>query len=475
MNSQQLLQMYQAGQSAAATAIFDRYVARLIALARSRIGAKLQRRVDPEDIVQSAYRSFFVHAREGEYQLNEAGDLWRLLASITLHKLYGQIEKHTAAKRSIDYEAPTDMAVNTTTVPEPAPEEVVAIVEELRLVIRELPPEERLVLTASLQGQSNSEISRSLDKSERTVRRLLANARQKIEQRLLHCDTTAAASRTSIEEHAAPLLYSDYVLEQLLGSGGMGKVFRARVKQTQQKVAIKALHKARQSDARAVSQFVKEAQILTRLQHAQIVRVEGLGRFPNGGYFMVQDYVEGVDLQSRLAARPFPLPEAVRIVNHVADAIGYAHDNGIIHCDLKPGNVLLDHTGNVRVTDFGFAFLIAGAAATLGNQIGGTAGYLAPEIINGQGLPAPTTDVFSLGVLLWMLITGKLPEQPFSLASVDAERLPVARIVKRCLAELPEKRYQTTTALQQDLLAIQGRQVAFINSDGLHQSRFNRG
>ncbi|MCH9654821.1 MAG: hypothetical protein K0U89_13250 [Planctomycetes bacterium] len=130
MNSQELLQMYQNGQSEAAAAIFDRYVARLIALARSRIGPKLLRRVDAEDIVQSAYRSFFVHAKRDEYQLNKAGDLWRLLASITLHKLYGQFEKHTAAKRSIDYEEPTDMATATATAPEPSAEEVVAIVEE---------------------------------------------------------------------------------------------------------------------------------------------------------------------------------------------------------------------------------------------------------------------------------------------------------------------------------------------------------
>ena len=451
LNSQQLLQMYQAGQNRAATDIFDRYVARLIALARSRIGTQLQRRIDPEDIVQSAYRSFFVHAREGEYQLREAGDLWRLLASITLHKLYGQIEKHTAAKRSIHHEAPTDTPITATTVPEPSPAEVVAIIEEVRLVIQDLPPEERLVLTAYLQGHSNSEISRSLEKSERTVRRLLANARQKLEQRLLNKAPTEAASQTSTVEHSAPLLYSDYVLEQLLGSGGMGKVFRARVKGTQQKVAIKALHKARQSDARAVSQFVKEAQLLTKLRHPNLVRVEGLGRFPNGGYFMVLDFIEGVDLQSRLEDNLFPIPEALEIVHHVADAIGHAHDQGIIHCDLKPANVLLDQNGNVLVTDFGFAFLIAGGTTTLGNSLGGTAGYIAPEIISGQSVPAPTTDIYSLGVLLWTLVTGQLPELPFSPSTVKAERAPLARILKRCLAAEPLQRFQSTAELQQEL------------------------
>lgn len=457
LNSQQLLEMYQAGENEAATVLFDRYVARLIALARSRIGARLRRRIDPEDVIQSAYRSFFVHARVGEYQLQKTGDLWRLLAGITLNKLYGQIEKHTAGKRSIDREAPPDTILATATVPEPAPSEVVAIIEELSLLIQDLPPEERLVLTASLQGQENAEICSTIGKSERTVRRLLANARNKLEQRLLHHNTPELDSQPPAVEYAAPLRYEDYVLEQLLGSGGMGKVFRARVKGTQQKVAIKALHKKRQFDRRAVSQFVNEAQVLTKLQHPHLVRVEGLGRFPHGGYFMVMDYIDGVDLQSQLENGPFTTPEAVSIILHVADAIGYAHDQGIIHCDLKPANILRDQRGNIRVTDFGFAYLIAGSTTPV-NSIGGTAGYLAPEILNRQSLPAPTTDIFSLGVLLWTLITGTLPASPFKLTGVKQQQAPVARIVKRCLSPTPQNRFQTTSELQQALLTLQSAQ-----------------
>src|SRR6187401_772610 len=104
MNSQELLQRVEAGDSEAATAIFDRYVERLLALARTRVGAKLRRRIDAEDVVQSAYRSFFVHAVNHEYTLGEVGDLWRLLARITLNKLYSQVEKHTAARRNVHSE-----------------------------------------------------------------------------------------------------------------------------------------------------------------------------------------------------------------------------------------------------------------------------------------------------------------------------------------------------------------------------------
>lgn len=170
---------------------------------------------------------------------------------------------------------------------------------------------------------------------------------------------------------------------------------------------------------------------------------------------MVMDYVDGVDLQSRLEVRPFPIQDALDVVKNVASAIGHAHDNGIIHCDLKPGNVLLNKNGNILVTDFGFAFLIAGGSATMGNSIGGTAGYIAPEIMSCRSLPTPTTDIYSLGVLLWALVTGTLPEKPFTLCSVEDELAPIFYIVRRCLSDDPQKRYQTTTELQKEIMAFQ--------------------
>jgi len=100
---------------------------------------------------------------------------------------------------------------------------------------------------------------------------------------------------------------------------------------------------------------------------------------------------------------------------------------------------LQNKNGHVLVTDFGFAFLIAGGATTMGNSIGGTAGYIAPEIIRNRSLPTPTTDIYSLGVLLWTLVTGTLPQKPFPLCSVEDELAPVSRIVKRCLSDEPPK------------------------------------
>lgn len=441
LNSQELLQQYQDGHSDAATALFDRYVERLIALARRRIGPKLRRRIDAEDVIQSAYRSFFVHAKDGRYQLAKAGDLWRLLAAITLNKLRGQIEKQSAAKRSIDCEVPTDSALIAAKAPEPSADEVVAIVEELHLVVDRLRPGERTVLTARLQGQSIPEISEETGRSERTIRRLLTKVRQRIEERLYQRDTVAVGLPRAVAKTEAPLLYTNYVLEQLTGSGGMGKVFRAREKSTGKKVAIKALHKARQSDLGAVSQFVQEAQILSNLSHPNIVGVQGLGRFPGGGYFLVMDFVDGIDLQSRLTKGPLPIEEALPIVRKIAEAVGYAHAHGIVHCDLKPANVLLDKQGRVFVTDFGFAFLATSEGSD--TRIGGTVGFIPPEILCFQNQPTPTADIFSLGALLWTLTTGEIPSDNSDLNSEPRPPFAILPFCLKCLSGNPEDRYRS--------------------------------
>ena len=132
--SRELLRRYAAGEGDAAEAIFDRYVERLLALARERIGPKLRSRVEAEDVVQSAYRSFFVGARDGEFELSESGDLWRLLASITLNKLYRQFEKQTAAKRSIHRETTLEASFEDLAQAEPSVAEIIAMGEQLQRV-----------------------------------------------------------------------------------------------------------------------------------------------------------------------------------------------------------------------------------------------------------------------------------------------------------------------------------------------------
>jgi serine/threonine protein kinase len=357
-----------------------------------------------------------------------------LLVGITLNKLRGQIERHASGKRSIGREGSADLDFALGQAAGPAAADVAAIADEWRLAIDSLNSDERKILSATIQRQSVEQISRESGESARTIRRLVANVRRKIEARLL-------AAEAPLTESEAPLRYADYVLEKLLGAGGMGKVFRAREKGSGKTVAIKALHKSRQAEKRAVERFVQEAKILGRLRHPNIVGVRGLGRFPGGGYFLVMDHVDGVDLQTRLKSGLFSWSDTVRIVTAVASAIQYAHDRGVVHCDLKPANVLLDASGRVFVTDFGFAFLVAADAVHCG--IGGTAGYIAPELLLGQSLPTPAADIYALGKLTWMLVAGAPFPEGDIFDRADERRAAIFDICKRCTASDPKERYES--------------------------------
>jgi RNA polymerase sigma factor (sigma-70 family) len=184
-----LLDRFRSGDAAAASAIFERYVSRLIGLARTRMSERLSQRVDPEDVVQSVYRSFFCKARDGRYELEKTGDLWRLLASITVNKVLKQAERHRQQKRSLAAEQPLSgdeqfPAQMEFMARDPEPSEALALVEELEYVTRNLEPHERTILELKLQGEENEAIARKLDRSERTVRRTLEKIKAALEGRL---------------------------------------------------------------------------------------------------------------------------------------------------------------------------------------------------------------------------------------------------------------------------------------------------
>jgi RNA polymerase sigma factor (sigma-70 family) len=176
-----MLKRYRQGDEQAADELFTRYVDRLTRLARSRLSRKLATRTDPEDVVMSAYRSFFVAAREGRFTLRRSGDLWRLLVSITLHKLYRQARRHGTASRNVESEFPlTEQALIGK---EPAPEEVVEIADQLETLLRTLDPFARRVLELRLQEESLSAIAQETGRSERTVRRELSTIKERLARR----------------------------------------------------------------------------------------------------------------------------------------------------------------------------------------------------------------------------------------------------------------------------------------------------
>ena len=185
-----LLKRFRDGDEGAATEIFERYVNRLCALARTRLSNKMQRRVEAEDIVQSVYRSFFRRA-EDSYVLEKQGDLWRLLAAITINKVRGKVEFHTAGKRGVYLEE--SMMADQSMIrvspelisDEPKPDDAVVMVEELSKVLSGLDETQRLIVECSMQNMSTEEIADKIKRSERTVRRTIQQVREDLENRLV--------------------------------------------------------------------------------------------------------------------------------------------------------------------------------------------------------------------------------------------------------------------------------------------------
>jgi RNA polymerase sigma factor (sigma-70 family) len=187
--SRNLMLRLQAGDQQAANELFRRYANRLTALARSRLSSQVAARVDPEDVVQSVYRSFFTGACQGDYQLERGGDLWRLLVAITLHKVRNQVIHHTAAKRSVRAERSCNSDDSLSGIEpqmlarEPSPLAAVALVDEMDQLMRQLEPHQRRIVELRLQGYNLYEIATQTERSLSTVCRVLERVKQLLEQR----------------------------------------------------------------------------------------------------------------------------------------------------------------------------------------------------------------------------------------------------------------------------------------------------
>ena len=196
-DSVELLARWRDGDESAAQLLFERYVNRLVALARTKLSERMQRRVEAEDVVQSAYRSFFQKAGDHRYTIEQPGDLWKLLAAITVSKVRGQVEFHSAKKRAVYTEESMDETESGYRVSplavadEPTPEDAALVVEELQNVMRRLDPMQRQILELALQNCDTEEISKRVHRSPRTIRRTLQQIRGELEQNL-SLDTDAS-------------------------------------------------------------------------------------------------------------------------------------------------------------------------------------------------------------------------------------------------------------------------------------------
>jgi serine/threonine protein kinase len=234
------------------------------------------------------------------------------------------------------------------------------------------------------------------------------------------CPNDGASMHTPL---AIPrVIDNKYRNDQLIGRGGMGAVYRARDLRLDRDVALKVVRAELLGNPEARTRFRREAQIVARLQHPSVVSIFDYGTLPDGGAYLVMEYVRGEDLRHAIRrVGRFQPAEAVRLLSAICAAIEAAHREGILHRDLKPENVLLPPSDvEVKVLDFGVAKLVSGAdgpapaertraeSLTVHGQIVGTPAYMAPEQLRAGELDA-RTDVFSLGVIAYELLTGELP------------------------------------------------------------------
>jgi tRNA A-37 threonylcarbamoyl transferase component Bud32 len=246
--------------------------------------------------------------------------------------------------------------------------------------------------------------------------------------------------------------YRDFVLEAHLGSGGIGKVYRAWWKSRKRQVAIKMMRKNWWRQPGADELFFREAEILVCLRHAHIVSVHGIGRTLAGGCFLVMELIDGGDLGQKANAA-VPAAQAIDWVAQAAEGLAYAHNQGVVHRDLKPSNLLLDHAGRVFIADFGLALDLFSEDGRAESLVG-TVAYMAPEQLFYGRAVGPAADVFGLGAVLHTLLFGRPPYEGHNLINVVRRRLAapprtpprgnlppaVETILARCLNADPDAR-----------------------------------
>ncbi|MCH8123277.1 MAG: serine/threonine protein kinase, partial [Bacteroidetes bacterium] len=199
-----------------------------------------------------------------------------------------------------------------------------------------------------------------------------------------------------------------YRILAVLGKGGMGVVYRARDVGLDRDVALKVIKPELTRDEKSVRRFQREARVLAKLKNPNIVGVHEL-RHTDEGFFIVMEYVDGGDLSVLLQGVPLPISKTLSITRQLLQAFEKAHSAGVIHRDIKPQNIMISSTGEVKVTDFGLAKLSSPETMiTVTSGILGTMNYMSPEQLRGDELDH-RTDLWSLGVVLYEMLFGRLP------------------------------------------------------------------
>ncbi|WP_312335014.1 Stk1 family PASTA domain-containing Ser/Thr kinase [Anaerospora hongkongensis] len=257
-----------------------------------------------------------------------------------------------------------------------------------------------------------------------------------------------------------------YTILERIGGGGMADVYRAHDKLLDRSVAVKVLRSQFTSDEEFVTRFRREAQAAARLSHPNIVNIYDVG-CDEDIYYIVMEYISGETLKERIQrAGQLSIESAVRIALEIAEALENAHQNGLVHCDIKPHNILTTKAGRIKVTDFGIAKAVTSATMTHTGTIIGSVHYFSPEQAKGAAVGAKS-DIYSLGVVMYEMLTGTVPfngETPISIALKHLQEEPkplresnpdvpplVEAIVLKAMAKEPDQRFNDISEMITDL------------------------
>lgn len=267
-----------------------------------------------------------------------------------------------------------------------------------------------------------------------------------------------------------------YQVTEILGQGGMSAVYKAFDPNLQRVVAIKTIHSHLANDPKFVVRFQDEATAVAKLRHPNIVQVYDFNHDADF-YYMVQEYVPGETLQERLrrmnqAERRMPIAEAVRYTIQLCNALEYAHQRGLIHRDIKPANIMLDVNGDAILMDFGIVKMVGGQSHTATGAVVGTALYMPPELIRGES-PGPRSDMYSLGITLFEMVSGRPPFEADSAMALmmmhindsvpDLHGLrpevpdDLIAVIEQSLAKNPMERFTSMAEMADALKLVQNR------------------
>lgn len=411
--SHELVKLWHSGSQEAARVLWARYEVRLIALVASRLNRKYRDGIAPEDVVQSALGSFFRVTRAGtnpSIKLESAASAWNILATFVRRKLSRALERETALKRgggrtrvSLE-DLERDMSENSSKI------EVEEILSDVYSLLNQ---DQIQLLELLLENATQKEIAKQLGVDERTVRRRITALREIVTPGLASNDERNAPSASPIVDINLPnISYREFVLGKLVGSGALGKVYRARLQSDGQIVAVKFMHRHLWSNSDSRLSFLREIDHASKIHHPGVVKYLGWGQSPHGGPYLVCEYVDGQPLTN---AKPNDSATSVQWLAQICEAVAAAHHAGVVHGDLTPNNILLDAHGRIVITDFGFATNthsqpIDREELELITSPGGTLGFAAPEQISSAfGTISFATDIYAIGGIAFYLLTGHSP------------------------------------------------------------------